>query len=183
MAYIDAVKSGKKTFYYLGKTLRLGPKRWKKLRIKLGEKEPSREQIAKSLKALRLQEYDIYNEGYLDASKLEVIDDFKEVFNERIKKMPLTVREKEELSHGMIPGAKHIPLGGFEEALDLDAKTFLELYHFPKPKKEELLILYCRTGNRSEFATRIAISKGFNAKNYHGSIWEWSTIDKNVKRY
>jgi len=97
VAYIDAVKSGKKTFYYLGKTLRLGPKRWKKLRIKLGEKEPSREQIAKSLKALRLQEYDIYNEGYLDASKLEVIDDFKEVFNERIKKMPLTVREKEEL--------------------------------------------------------------------------------------
>jgi len=95
----------------------------------------------------------------------------------------IDVREKEELSHGMIPGAKHIPLGGFEEALDLDAKTFLELYHFPKPKKEELLILYCRTGNRSEFATRIAISKGFNAKNYHGSIWEWSTIDKNVKRY
>ena len=36
MAYIDKVKSGDKIFYYLGKTIRMGTDKWKKIRIKLG---------------------------------------------------------------------------------------------------------------------------------------------------
>ena len=53
MAYIDKVKSGKKTFYYLGKTIRVGPNKWKKIRIKLGILKPSKELIAKKLKELK----------------------------------------------------------------------------------------------------------------------------------
>jgi hypothetical protein len=59
MAYIDKVKSGKKTYYYLGKTLRLGANKWKKLRIRLGTEKPSRELIAKKLKQLKLEQYKI----------------------------------------------------------------------------------------------------------------------------
>ncbi|MFH0978339.1 MAG: Fic family protein [Candidatus Woesearchaeota archaeon] len=96
MAYIDRVKSGKKTFYYLGKTIRLGQKEWKKIRIKLGEKEPTKEEIAAKLKDLRLEQYKVYNEEYLDAAKLEVIDDFREVYQNHVKTIPKTVLEKEE---------------------------------------------------------------------------------------
>lgn len=96
MAYVDKVKSGKKTFFYIGKTIRIGTDKWKKIRIKLGVKSPSRELIGKKLKELRLEEYKIYNDDYIDASKLEFIDDFKEVYNNHIKYIPKTILEKEE---------------------------------------------------------------------------------------
>lgn len=96
MAYIDKIKSGKKTFYYLGKTIRVGENKWKKIRIKLGEKEPDREEVGKKLKELRLEEYNLYNQDYLDANKLELIDDFKEVYNNHRRTIPKTVAEKEE---------------------------------------------------------------------------------------
>ena len=96
MAYIDKLKSGNKTFYYLGKTIRLDSNKWKKIRVKLGTEKPSKELIAKKFKELKLEEYKIYNEGYIDANKLEIIDDFKEVFNHHLKTLPKTVIEKEE---------------------------------------------------------------------------------------
>jgi Fic family protein len=96
MAYIDRVKSPTKTFYYLGKTLRVGPNKWKKIRVKLGSKKPTKEEIASKLKELKLDEYKIYNENYIGADKLEIIDDFKEVYQNYIKKVPKTIVEKEE---------------------------------------------------------------------------------------
>lgn len=96
MAYIDRIKSGDKTFYYLGKTIRIGRNKWKKIRVKLGEKEPARELVKKKLKELRLEEYKVYNLDYLDADKLEIVDDFKEVYNNHLKQIPRTIAEKEE---------------------------------------------------------------------------------------
>lgn len=96
MAYVDKIKSGKKTFYYLGKTIRIGENKWKKIRIKLGEKKPTKEEIGKKLKELKLEEYKVYNKDYLDANKLEIIDYFKEVYNNHLKKIPKTVAQKEE---------------------------------------------------------------------------------------
>jgi len=96
MAYVDRIKSGKKTFYYLGKTIRVSEDKWKKIRIKLGEKEPTREEIGKKLKELRLEEYKVYNQDYIDANKLEIIDDFKDVYNNHLKQIPKTIAEKEE---------------------------------------------------------------------------------------
>jgi len=96
MAYVDKVKSGGKTFYYLGKTLRLGTNKWKKIRVKLGSGKPSKELIAKKLKELKLEQYNVYNEDYIDADKLEVIDDFREVYQNHNKTLPKTIIEKEE---------------------------------------------------------------------------------------
>lgn len=96
MVYIDKIKSGKRTFYYLGKTIRIGQNKWKKLRIRLGEKEPSKEEIKSKLKDLKLEEYEIYNKDYLDSDKLEIIEDFREVYNNHLKKIPKTIVEKEE---------------------------------------------------------------------------------------
>ncbi len=96
MAYVDKIKSGKKHFYYLGKTIRLDKGKWKKIRIKLGTEKPSKELIAKKLKELNLEQYKVYNGDYIDANKLEVIDDFKEVYQNHIKEVPKTIIEKEE---------------------------------------------------------------------------------------
>jgi Fic family protein len=96
MAYIDKIKSGNKNFYYLGKTIRINQNKWKKIRIKLGTEKPTKEVIAKKLKELKLEQYKIYNEEYIDSDKLEVIDDFKEVYQNHLKKLPKTVVEKEE---------------------------------------------------------------------------------------
>ena len=96
MVYIDRIKSGDKTFYYLGKTLRIGADKWKKIRIRLGTKKPSKNIIAGKLKELRLEEYKIYNEDYIDANKLEIIDDFKEVYQSHLKNLPKTIIEKTE---------------------------------------------------------------------------------------
>jgi len=64
--------------------------------IKLGTEKPSRELIAKKLKELNLEQYQIYNGDYIDANKLEIIDDLKEVYQNHIKEMPKTIIEKEE---------------------------------------------------------------------------------------
>jgi rhodanese-related sulfurtransferase len=86
----------------------------------------------------------------------------------------IDVREKEELEYGMIPTAINIPLDKLESELLMEGR-------FDKNKE---IIFNCRTGARSAMATEIAIRLGFtNAKNYKGSIWEWSEIDSNVKRY
>lgn len=96
MAYIDRIRSGNKSFFYLGKTIRVGPDKWKKIRIKLGTEKPSKDVIAVKLKELMLEQYKIYNEDIIDADKLEVIDDFREAYNAHLKKLPKTVIEKEE---------------------------------------------------------------------------------------
>ena len=96
MAYIDKIKSGNKTFYYLGKTIRINSNKWKKIRIKLGTKKPTNELISGKLKELKLEELDIYNSDYIDANKLEIIDDFREVYQNHIKKIPKTIADKEE---------------------------------------------------------------------------------------
>lgn len=95
----------------------------------------------------------------------------------------IDVRNPDELVHGMIPTAKNIPLPEFEEALELPEKDFEKKYGFPKMKKAEVLIVHCRTGGRSAVAAAIAEKRGYQVRNFLGSIWEWATIDQNVKRY
>src|SRR3989338_1479778 len=95
----------------------------------------------------------------------------------------IDVRNTDELANGMIPSAKNIPLSKIEHAFDMDEDEFKETYGFSKFTKKDNLIFHCRTGGRSEMATQIALGKGYNARNYAGSIWEWAEIDKNVKRY
>src|SRR3989344_594535 len=95
----------------------------------------------------------------------------------------LDVRGASELHFGMLPGAHHLPLEEVEDALGLLPKIFQKKYRFAKFSKKDCLVFYCRTGHRSKIAAHIAASKGFYAKNYLGSIWEWSKIDPSVKRY
>jgi adenylyltransferase/sulfurtransferase len=56
---------------------------------------------------------------------------------------------------------------------------------FNELDKEKEIILYCRTGARSGWATNFLLSAGFTkVKNLAGGIYAWSDkIDANVKKY
>ncbi|MCM3716669.1 sulfurtransferase TusA family protein [Alkalihalobacillus oceani] len=80
----------------------------------------------------------------------------------------LDVREPAEYSFGHIPGAKSIPLGELENRADeLD--------------KESEVYVVCRTGNRSDLASKQLTEKGFkNVKNVVQGMVEWSgSVEKN----
>ena len=72
------------------------------------------------------------------------------------------VREPEELEEAAVPGALHIPLGQL-------AQRAGEL-----PQDKELL-LFCRSGNRSSFATEYLRGAGRDdAVNVAGGILAWA---------
>ena len=50
MAYVELIKRGRKEYFYLTKNVRSGPSSWKKIREYLGDKKPSGEEIASTLK-------------------------------------------------------------------------------------------------------------------------------------
>jgi rhodanese-related sulfurtransferase len=72
----------------------------------------------------------------------------------------IDVREDEEVALGMIPGAKHIPMGQIPERIaDLD------------PEKEYIFI--CRSGRRSENVCHYLQDQGYKCVNMIGGMLEW----------
>lgn len=110
-------------------------------------------------------------------------DELKQLIDNREKYTLIDVRNKDELLHGMIPTAKNIPLPELEEAFSLSSDVFEQRYHFKKPSPADTIIFHCRSGGRSQQATLFANSKGYTARNFAGSIWQWAEIDPRVKRY
>jgi len=97
-------------------------------------------------------------------------DELKKLIDEKGEYILVDVREPFELTHGIIPTSKNIPMGQFPEALD-------------QFNKQDRIIFYCRSGGRSAIVTEMALDQGFNAVNYVGSILEWANIDPNVEKY
>jgi rhodanese-related sulfurtransferase len=76
------------------------------------------------------------------------------------------VRTPEEYWGGHIPGALNIPLSKIEEEQ-------------PTDNKDALIVVYCRSGNRSGQAKRILESLGYrNVHNFGGIIdWDGETVE------
>ncbi|MDF2668767.1 MAG: sulfurtransferase [Paenibacillus sp.] len=74
----------------------------------------------------------------------------------------IDVREDEEVAFGMIPGAKHIPLGELPDRLD-------------EIERSDEIIMICRSGNRSGKACQyLQAAAGINGlKNMVGGMLEW----------
>ncbi|MDC3414736.1 sulfurtransferase TusA family protein [Terrihalobacillus insolitus] len=89
-------------------------------------------------------------------------DELQEKLDAGEKVTVLDVREPAEYSFGHIPGAKSIPLGELDNRADeLD--------------KESDVYVVCRTGNRSDLASKQLADKGFeNVKNVVQGMVEWS---------
>ena len=76
----------------------------------------------------------------------------------------LDVRTEEEFSEGHIPGAILIP--DYELAERAEAEL---------PNKDQLILVYCRSGRRSKAAAEMLVGMGYtNVKDFGGIIdWEY----------
>ncbi len=75
----------------------------------------------------------------------------------------LDVREQEEYDGGHIPGAVLLPLGSINE----------ETAAAVIPEKETVVLVYCRSGNRSKKAAKALAELGYTGIYEFGGISTW----------
>ncbi|OJH17339.1 rhodanese-like domain-containing protein [Bacillus obstructivus] len=85
---------------------------------------------------------------------------------ERGEKLNLIdVREADEVAEGMIPEAKHIPMGEIPESLDqLDQNVEY--------------IMICRSGGRSARVCQFLQDNGYKVVNMEGGMLNWTGVTK-----
>ena len=84
----------------------------------------------------------------------------EELLNENQSLNIIDVREDDEVATGMIPTAKHIPLGQVESRMS-------EL------EKSKEYIMVCRSGGRSGQAAQFLENQGFDVINMTGGMMSW----------
>lgn len=97
MAYIETIKRNGKTYYYLTKNVRLGLSKWKKIRIFLGDKKPSKEVLEKRAEEIESKSkpfLKVSNYTYLSEGDAETLQDLKESYSAWLKLVPKSVKEK-----------------------------------------------------------------------------------------
>lgn len=75
----------------------------------------------------------------------------------------LDVREQDEYDSGHIPGAVLLPVGTIDE----DAATKVI------PEKDSIVLVYCRSGNRSKTASSTLADLGYTSIYEFGGINTW----------
>ena len=75
----------------------------------------------------------------------------------------LDVREQEEYDSGHIPGAVLLPVGTITK--DTAAAVI--------PKKDDAVLVYCRSGNRSKTASKTLVELGYTSVYEFGGINTW----------
>ena len=90
-------------------------------------------------------------------------DEAKEIMDTDKNVKVLDVREKEEFEEGHIEGAISLPLSTINE------ETVKEII----PSKEIKVLLYCRSGARSEKAARALYALGYENVFSFGGIKDW----------
>lgn len=66
--------------------------------------------------------------------------------------MILDVRELAEIQQGNIPSSLPLPLSMLEDSLKLDPLAWEEKLGFKKPGRDQPIVVYCRSGKRSQSA-------------------------------
>jgi adenylyltransferase/sulfurtransferase len=95
----------------------------------------------------------------LDAGDLPVLVDVREHFETRIADLP---------PNGQI----HVPTGEF-------------LHRMKELDREHDIVVYCRTGSRSTWATRLLMDRGFDrVLNLKGGLMGWKAeVDPSIRAY
>lgn len=73
----------------------------------------------------------------------------------------IDVREPDEVLQGSIPSAVNLPLSVISSAFHLPAAEFKEKFGFEKPRLEQEVTFYCRSGKRSTTASDVAKRNGY----------------------
>ena len=102
--------------------------------------------------------------------KTTVENQYQQISQEEAKNMMdtqevivLDVREQSEFDSGHIPGAVLLPVGAIEEAT---AAAVI-------PEKDSVVLVYCRSGNRSKTASQALVDLGYTNVFEFGGINTW----------
>ena len=87
----------------------------------------------------------------------------KTMMNEQPDAVILDVREQQEYDSGHIPNAVLLPVGSITE------QTTAEVI----PDKETVVLVYCRSGNRSKTASAALVELGYSKIYEFGGIKSW----------
>lgn len=119
--------------------------------------------MAVLIAACGAQKEDAVNETTYTSIKQE---EAKKIMDQEDDYVILDVRTKEEYDEAHIPGALLLP----DYEVEDQAETVL-------PDKEKLILVYCRSGNRSKGASKILANLGYtNVKEFGGIItWPYET--------
>lgn len=120
-----------------------------------------------------LIDYDLFCGGEpmaTDENELEVTE-LKRRIDEGSAPKIVDVREPHEAQIANIPGSTLIPMGELRDRLD-------EL------SQDEEIVVFCRTGKRSDMAARFLRDRGYNVKNLTGGVHAWSDqVDPTQPKY
>ncbi|KAN0062504.1 hypothetical protein ACQY0O_005035 [Thecaphora frezii] len=87
----------------------------------------------------------------------------------------IDVREPSEVAQGIIPSAVNVPLSVFKHAFNPTAEAdFEKQFAFKRPEFGNKIVVYCRSGKRSQQALETLKAGGWkNVRNYEGSYLDW----------
>jgi len=99
MAYVETIKRKEKEYYYLTKNVRISVDKWKKVRVYLGDKKPTKDQISKSVKEIeqRIKKEGIKQKSqysFLNETDAATLQDLKEGYNAWLKQIPASYKKK-----------------------------------------------------------------------------------------
>jgi len=110
--------------------------------------------------------YYLYMKGYIFANFKNVspIEAYKLIEEQKDNIIILDVRTPEEFKEdGHLKGAILIPVNILHQKVD----------ELRKYKNDKIILVYCRSGNRSVLASRFLSNLGFKVYNIKGGINEW----------
>jgi len=102
---------------------------------------------------------DVKSETYTQISA----QDAKEMMQQTPDAIILDVREQDEFDSGHIPGAVLLPVGTITES---SAAALI-------PAKDSIVLVYCRSGNRSKTASAVLVDLGYTQVYEFGGIIDW----------
>lgn len=85
MVYLEKQERNKKKYYYIVKNIRLKNNKWKKVRIYLGSKEPSKEDLENAEE--KIEKTEIKKTKYLDKQQVENLNTIKRNYKKYLKKL------------------------------------------------------------------------------------------------
>lgn len=95
MTYLEKIKRNQKEYFYLTKNIRINKNKWKKVRIYLGDKKPTKKIIEQKTKDIEKQVEQYKSDySYLKKEDAETLQDLKEGYNSWLKQVPKTVKNK-----------------------------------------------------------------------------------------
>ncbi|MFH1072220.1 MAG: Fic family protein [Nanoarchaeota archaeon] len=97
MAYLETLRRNGKEYYYLTKNVRIGLRKWKKIRIFLGDRKPSKEGLQKHAREIEDKAkpfLTVARHAYLSEHDAETMQDLKESYRAWFMHAPKQIRAK-----------------------------------------------------------------------------------------